>query len=421
MTNESVVNNESDSTKGQHPKIRYSPTRLSAFDGCKLQYKYYYIDKIPSDIEAIETFRGSMVHMILEEFYKLVKGGAIRPLDWVLDKYKELWDKNYTEDIKIVKKALNEKDYFNKGKQALIDYYDRYKPFNQTKIVDTERMLGFTIKYNGSEYYFHGKLDRLDWNDKDNIFEIHDYKVTNSLMTQEEADTDWQLGLYHIALKDKWPDILKVRLVWHSLLFNKEIVSYRTEKELGELKKALIDKIIEIESCADFPPKKSALCDWCSYQNICPLWKHPKEMETLPVNEYKNDPGVKLVTKYAELEEAKKELKEKMYSIEEEQKKIEDAAIEFAEKNKISIIDGLASQLKIDIKEGLKAPTKTEDSNAWQGLRDILIKEGRYEEVSTVNNNMLNYRIRIWPKEFVEKIKEFLRHQVSKTVRLVKK
>ena len=55
------------------------------------------------------------------------------------------------------------------------------------------------------------------------MFEIHDYKVTSKLMTQEEADNDWQLGLYHVALKEKWPDINEVKLVWHSLLFNKDI------------------------------------------------------------------------------------------------------------------------------------------------------------------------------------------------------
>lgn len=416
-----MTTNKTGSNEETYRKTKYSPTRLSAFDGCKLQYKYWYIDKLPSDVEAIETFRGGIVHMALEEFYKLVKAGAVRPLDWVLDKYEEFWSKNYTDDIKIVKKSLCAEDYYNKGRQALIDYYEKYKPFNQAKIVDTERMLGFTIKYNGTDYYFHGKLDRLDWNDKDNIFEIHDYKVTNTLMTQEDADTDWQLGLYHIALKDKWPDITKVKLVWHSLLFNKELVSYRTEGQLSELKKALVDKIIEIESCTDFPPQKSVLCDWCDYQTICPLWKHPKEMETLPVNEYKKDPGVKLVTKYSELEKTKKDLRGKICEIETEQAKIQEAAIEFAEKNKISIIDGPEAQLKVDIKEELRAPTKTEDSQAWQGLRDLLIKEKKYEEVSTVNNNMLNYRIRIWPKDFLEKIKKFLKQQATKTVRLIKK
>jgi len=77
MTNDSIIDNKPDSTEEQYSKIKYSPSRLSAFDGCKLQYKYGYIDKLSSDIEAIETFRGSIVHKVLEEFYKLVKGGAV--------------------------------------------------------------------------------------------------------------------------------------------------------------------------------------------------------------------------------------------------------------------------------------------------------------------------------------------------------
>ena len=111
-------------------------------------------------------------------------------------------------------------------------------------------------------------MDRLDWNDKTNMFEIHDYKVTGSLMTQEEADSDWQLGLYHIALKEKWPDIKAVKLVWHSLLYNTEFTSSRTSVQLEDLQKNVIEEIKKIEECTDFPPHKSALCDWCSYQLI---------------------------------------------------------------------------------------------------------------------------------------------------------
>lgn len=412
------------SMKEKDKKIStYSPSRIGAFDGCRLKYRYHYIDKIKSDIEGIEAFRGSMVHEVLEELYRLVKNGSVKPLEWAMDKYKEEWDKNYTDSIKIVKKGVTAEDYFNQGKQALIDYYDRYKPFNQAKVVDTERMLKFTVRHDGSEYPFQGIMDRLDWNDKTNMFEIHDYKATSKLMTQEEADTDWQLGLYYVGLKEKWPDTEKVKLVWHSLLFNKEIVSYRTGEELGGLQKEVVEEIRTIESCVDFKPYKSGLCDWCDYQNICPLWKHPKEMEELPINAYKNDPGVKLVAKYVQLEEYKNELKEEIYGLDEEQGKIEEAAIEFAEKNKVSIIDGPNAQLKVNIKDELKAPRKVEDSTKWAKLRELLIKEGKYEEVSTVNNNMINYRLRsrLWPVELIERVKEFLIRQISKKARLVKK
>jgi len=242
-------------------------------------------------------------------------------------------------------------------------------------------------------------------------------------MSQDKADRDWQLGLYHIALKEKWPDIEKVKLVWHSLLFNKEIISFRTKEQIEQLKQQVIDKVKEIERCDEFPPQKSVLCDWCDFQNICPLWKHPKEMEELDVNEYKKDPGVKLVTEYKKLEEAKNEFKEEIYKIEEEQEKIKEAAVEFAEREKISIIDGPDARLRVDIKDELRAPTRAEDQESWEKLRDFLIQEGKYQEVSTVNGNMLNYRIRgnVWPSDFIKKIEQFLKHQTTKIVSLIKK
>ncbi len=402
---------------------KYSSTKINTFDGCKLKYKYQYIDKLESDLTTIERFMGSMVHEVLEEFYKLVKGGSIKPLQWVLDKYKEVWQKNYTESIKIVKDDFSADDYYNKGKQSLIDYYEKYKPFDQAKIVDTEHFVNFKIQLDKIECEFCGMLDRLDWNDKENIFEIHDYKVTNTLMIQEKADSDWQLGLYHIALKEKWPDIEKVKLVWHSLLFNKEIISFRTKEQIEQLKQRVIDRVKEIEGCDKFPPQKSVLCDWCDFQNICPLWKHPKEMEELDINEYKKDPGVKLVAEYKKLEEAKNEFKKEIHKIEEEQEKIKEAAVEFAEREKISIIDGPDARLKVDVKDELRAPTRAEDQESWEKLRDFLIQEGKYQEVSTVNGNMLNYKIRgdVWPSDFIKKIEQFLKRQITKTVRLVKK
>lgn len=400
---------------------RYSPSKLGAFNGCKLQYKYKYIDNLKSDLTTIENFLGSRVHETLENFYKLVKNSHIESLEWVLKEYENLWKKNFDDSIKIIRKDLTAEDYFNKGKQCLVDYYNSYKPFNQTKIVEIEYHADFEIEDNGSKYLFNGYLDRLDWDDKNSIFEIHDYKTSAKLMTQEEADNNWQLGLYHLALKEKWPDTQKVKLIWHALPFNKEIISHRTNDQLKELQKGLIEKVKEIQSCSDFPSKKSALCDWCDFQNICPLWKHPKEMEEISVNEYKKDPGVKLVAAYKELDEKKSELQEEIEKIEEEQGKIAEAAIDFAKKNNLSIIDGPDVRLKVDIKTELRPPAKIEDEEKWWQLRELLIKEGKFQEVSTINANMMTYKIKGWPVELVNKISKFLINKTTEAVRLIKK
>jgi putative RecB family exonuclease len=396
----------------------YSFSKIGSFEKCKLQYKYRYIDKLRLRVETIEAFMGIIVHEALKEFYDFVKNKIIKPKKWLLYKYDELWKKDYNDSIKIMKKEFSAEDYYEKGKKCLMDYYEEYKPFDRTKIVKTEESVFCKLKQDSQEYRFAGIIDRLDWNDKEKIFEIHDYKTSATLMTQKEADQDFQLSLYQLALLSRWPEAEKTKLIWHFLLFNKQIESSRTKEQLMEIQSIAVDKIKAIEACEEFPPHKSALCDWCDFQQICPLWKHPKKMEKLEENEYKKDPGVKLVTCYSELEEEKKQLKAKISEIEQEQAKIAEAAVKFAGKKDYWVIDGPDKQLVLTVKEELGVPSRKEDSERWEGLRNVLIESGKYVDVSIVNNSMLNRMLKSWPQEFIDKIKGFLNKKTIKKVDL---
>lgn len=399
----------------------YSNSRIESFGKCKLQYKYRYIDKVPLKVETIEAFMGTIVHETLKQLYDFVKNKIVKPKEWLLSKYEELWKADFSESIKIVKDELSAEDYFHKGRKCLDDYYDEYQPFDSTKIVKTEESIYFNLKRGEEEYRFVGILDRLDWNDKKKIFEIHDYKTSASLMTQDQADNDFQLPLYQLALMSQWKEAEKAKLIWHYLLFNKRIESSRSKKQLMEIQEAVIDKIKTIEYCEEFPPFKSALCDWCDFQEICPLWKHPKKVDKLEENKYKKDPGVKLVSVYSALEDEKKKLKEKISEIEQEQEKIADAAIEFAEREDIQVIDGPDKQLLVSIKEELGAPTRKDNQEKWKGLREFLIENDKYTEVSTVNNSMLSRMLKSWPQEVTERVKKFLIKKVIRKVDLKNK
>ena len=399
----------------------YSISRIGTFEDCRLRYKYQYVDHLKADKETIEAFMGSRAHEALAELYGFVKNGVVKPRDWLLARYDDLWGKNLTPAVKVVRSDYTEDDYRRKGRKCLDDYYGEYAPFDQAKVVATEKEISFKLKDGNVEISFRGIIDRLDWNDKEKIYEIHDYKTSGSLPTQADADTDDQLGLYHIAVRSLWPDIDRVKLIWHYLLFNKRIESSRSQEKLAELEKAMILKVKEIEACTDYPPKKSALCDWCGFQDICPEWKHPEAMKKLPENEYLKDEGVVLVARYAELEEKKKELKKEIEDLEAEEAKVEEAAFTFAKKNGVRVIDGQGFQLTVLEKEETCAPMKKEDEARWTALRDLLISEGKYQDVSTVNNNMLNARLRTWGKDFYEKVKAFLITRVTKSVYLKKK
>jgi len=53
---------------------RYSHSKLSTYEQCKLRYKLKYIDKIIPEVEkSIESHLGSVVHETLEWLYNSVK------------------------------------------------------------------------------------------------------------------------------------------------------------------------------------------------------------------------------------------------------------------------------------------------------------------------------------------------------------
>ncbi len=397
----------------------YSYSRLETFKQCPLKYKLNYIDGIKRKTKPIEAFMGSRFHEAMELLYKDIRFKA-PSVNELIEHYNSQWDEKYSENVFIVKKDRTADDYRKIGIEAISSYYKRYHPFNQSRVLGIERVFTFSLD-SEDKYRFKAIIDRIS-QAQDSSYEIHDYKTSSSLPDQQQVDRDIQLALYQIALEKMWQDVKRVRLIWHFVAHDKELISARTKDELGAVKNETIKLINEIEATRGFPAKESFLCKWCSYQEICPKRKHLFSVEGLPENEYKNDEGVVLVSKYAVFESEKERLKKEIDDIEREQDKIKEAAIEFAEREGISLIDGPTARLKIEERQELKPPSKTENSQKWDDLRTFLIQEGKYEEVSTVNYNMFKFALsKSWQGEFAQRVKIFLTENVTKVVKLIKK
>jgi len=248
----------------------YSHSKLSTFEQCPLKFKFRYIEKIKPDIEnTIEGFLGTKVHEALEWVYSEILKDKAREftLDEVIKYYAISWNQDYTNEIKIVKQELTAEDYFNRGIKFLIDYYTTHSPFKDSTI-DIEKRIYLDLE-DGNKII--GFIDRLVHNKETNIFEIHDYKTSGFLKSQEELDKDRQLALYSIAIKELFEEAEEVHLVWHFLDFNKKIVSKRTDEQLEQLKQEILQLIKKIESTTEFPPCPSNLCSWCEFQSHCSL------------------------------------------------------------------------------------------------------------------------------------------------------
>jgi putative RecB family exonuclease len=244
----------------------YSYSKITTFEKCPLKFKYRYIDKIIPEIEkSIEAFLGEIVHETLEWLYLEINEKRVPAIDEVITHYGISWKNNFSDKILLNKKE--EGDYFNIGVKFILDYYTEHYPFDDNTI-GIEEKIEVDLDELG-EYKIIGYIDRLSHNKEKDEYEIHDYKTGNNLPYKDNIENDKQLALYSIAIKNNFGKEKNVVLIWHYLAFNKKILLRKTNEELEQLKKDIIEIIKRIEATENYPGKKSPLCNWCEYRDIC--------------------------------------------------------------------------------------------------------------------------------------------------------
>jgi len=378
----------------------YSHSRVSTFENCPYQYKLRYIDKVKVDVPTtIEPFMGDMVHQSLEHLYKLKKFKKRIAKASIIKFYRDLWAKNYSDDILIVKadQGLKADNYRKMGEKYISDYYERMKPFEQLTILGLETTDRMTLP-DGNQW--HVRIDKLACDNEGNYF-VCDYKTNARMKDQEEADSDRQLALYSVWVKDKFKDAKSVKLVWHMLAFNKDAVSERTDQQLEKLQQEVIQTIKKIETATKYPRKQSGLCNYCVYKSICPSFKHEAELkEKESVKEFKEDEGVKFVDEFSEI-------KKLLYDLKKREETLKNNLVEFAKQKEVDIIYG--SNMKASVKEFDKIVMPSDDLEKEKFIK-LLKDKGLWDEFSMICYPRLQSRV----------VKGEVDEEVSKKVDVVK-
>jgi len=396
--------------------VVYSHSRLSCYEQCPQKYKLQYLDKVETEVEqSIEAYLGSRVHETLEKLYRDLGYQKADTLDELLDFFRSEWKKNWNDSIVIVKEEYGPENYLKMGERFITDYYNKYKPFDQGRTIALEERVLVTLDDAG-EYKLQGFIDRV-MESEEGYYEVHDYKTNSRLPLPDYLDNDRQLALYAIGIKKRYPDVKDVKLVWHFLAFDKEIDSTRTDEELDALKKDVIALIEKIEGEEKFDANPSLLCDWCEFKPVCKQWSHLYMIKEKPENEYMSDSGVKLVNRYVELTQKKKQVTLDLYA---ELEKVEEALYAFAEKEKVDVVFGSNNKVRIKEAEQLKFPSK--NSKERVELEKLLKDSGIWNQVDQLDTFALNKLLteKKVDKKLIEHINKFIKLEKSKRVYMSK-
>lgn len=235
-------------------KISYSA--LSTYQTCPLQYRFQYLDKMPTAPSPSLSF-GQSVHEALRWFYDVP---TIDPhsLEELIDYLEECWtSEGYAS-------PEEESRYFLQAKSAMELFHRNVGGFQLPAALEHRFRVdvGFCS--------LSGVIDRLD-KDLDGGFEIIDYKTNRRLPPAARLEKDLQLPIYHVAVENIWgvsPEKVTFYYVLLNHRYSMNMTPERIQQALDEIR--VITECIERE---EFEPRKSPLCPWCDFIDACPLWE----------------------------------------------------------------------------------------------------------------------------------------------------
>jgi len=262
------------------------------------------------------------------------------------------------------------------------------------------------------DFKWNVRMDRFD-DAGGGRYEIHDYKTAGSLPTQKAKDEDRQLALYSLWVKENFQDAKSVDLVWHYLVFDKEIRSSRSDEQLEDLLAATLESVRKAVNAREFPAVESSLCIWCEYQSMCPKWAHLFKVEPLPPKEYKAEDGVKLVNTLAELSAQKKELEVLIDAVKED-------LIAYARNLGVEVVFGSNKKATVSIGQDIAFPAK--HTAEREELINLLKQEGLWGKVEDLDIFALKKIVqnREWGEDVLNKLTPYQEEKTTATVRLAK-
>lgn len=366
----------------------YSHNSLGTFDNCPRRFKFAYIERteVPERVTA-DLYLGNAVHRTLAELYDRSSNGVLWEPEAMMAFYRAEWDKPEKAQITVPKEFLTVDDYIRNGEEMLAAYYARYQPFTSAKVLGIE--LDLYAPLSGTSYKIRGRIDRLSKR-PDGTVEIIDYK-TGSNLPRGGRDPQFfdQMGLYHLLVRENYPDFGEIELVQYYLKLD-EVVRYRMAEEDVEL---ILEKIrgtireaIQAEKLDEFPAKEGRLCDYCDFVKLCPAKRHrlilTNEAGSVPDEEKKSsETAAELAAQYIELDARKKELDAELTALKE-------SIIATARELQLSKLTAPGGTISVSLSTEEKFPTKSNDLQSYVELSS-LVRQWELDEALTLDLHAL--------------------------------
>jgi putative RecB family exonuclease len=245
-----------------------SPSKLSAFKDCPLAFRFSAIDRLP-EAPAPHMVKGTLVHSALERLFWDHPRGQRTP-EAARHALAAAWTA-LQEEPDLAELALTdaERDGFVADAAALIDGYFRLEDPDAVDAVGVE----LTLEADVGGLRLRGIIDRLDVT-ADGELEVVDYKTGRVPSVNQEQQRLGGVQFYALLCEQVFgrkPSRVRLMYLREPLVIEAEPSdqAVRGTRQRTAAVWSAIERACEHE---DFRPRPSALCNWCSFQSLCPIY-----------------------------------------------------------------------------------------------------------------------------------------------------
>jgi putative RecB family exonuclease len=245
-----------------------SPSRASDFMSCPLLYRYRTIDRLPEE-PSVDALRGTLVHKVLEDLFDLPS--STRTPEQARDLLVPTWDTLLEEEPELAELFAEEGPDVAEWLTSCRSVLDRYFTLEDPRRLEPAERELYVEALLDSKLLLRGFVDRLDVA-PDGAIRVVDYKTGRSPGEMFEAKALFQMKFYALVIwRTRGVVPAMLQLIY---LGNAEMLRYvpdvadllATERKVEAIWRA----IARAQESGDWRPHKSKLCDWCSFQALCP-------------------------------------------------------------------------------------------------------------------------------------------------------
>lgn len=256
-----------------------SAAKLQTYYRCPQAYYFRYERKMPGTAFYGSAALGTALHQALAQMYRDWHYQDATPgLEWV----ESCWNQQVTH---LTQNQIVE------GQAILRRYYYSFIASQSSlrRPLAVEGRIQGTLKVENLEFVLSGRYDRLDY--LDDGLELIDYKSAKDIDTFEDDEVDLQIGLYYLALEQRY----KMSLKQMSLLYLRtgdKVIFEATPFHRQRVKTVISDLAVQLRRDRYWQPFPGTQCDRCAYARFCPAVNaHPD-----PIPEYAQpEPQLQLV------------------------------------------------------------------------------------------------------------------------------